>query len=231
MADIEYNSLTKWKQDFLKTNVQPKALDSGGDFLSSETMVLIAGPPRLDASDSDLTTTVPIGLVQNVQVNQNKQIQQVYEIGSRIPYMIPGRTVVSVGMSRVLFDGPSLMKALALQKVADGDVSFDEALATKYNVTDRNDLAHPGLPLDVAATDASESGEFFINLASQFFNLPMGLGIVLYDGEKEAYGGFYLNECYIQNHSFAAAAAQTVLVENISIRVTDLSPLLKDQIS
>ena len=53
----------------------------------------------------------------------------------------------------------------------------------------------------------------------------MGLGILLYDGGKEAYGGFYLVGCYVQNHSFAAAAAQTVLVENISLRVTKLIPI------
>ena len=99
------NKFSDWS--FNEGHVQ--AVPESGDFLSSESVVICAGPSTVP---SDVNDIVPIGLVQNATVTQNKQIQQLYEIGSRQPIFIPGRTVVQAALSRILFDGPSLMRAL-----------------------------------------------------------------------------------------------------------------------
>ena len=199
------NLLDGW--DFLDGNVQEIA--DGSDFLSAESTVICAGPPKLD--ESVVQDVRPVGLVQNAQITQNKQIQQLFEIGSREPFFIPGRTLIQMGMSRVLFDGASLMRALY-------EVSID-ATTDNYPVVGE-DIVHPTEPYN-----SSSSGAFYINLAAEFFNRPLGLAFIFHDGQDQKYGGFYLEKCYIQTHGMSMAGQQTVLLENVGLRASKLIPL------
>ena len=69
-----------------------------------------------------------------------------------------------------------------------------------------------------------------LEIASEFFNKSLGLGCVLYDMQQQAYGGFYLEECYIQSHRFSASAQQTVLMEDVGIRCSALKPISIDEL-
>ena len=200
-----------WK--FKEGHVQ--AVPEGGDFLSSESCVICAGPPTIPET---IQNVVPIGLVQNATVTQNKQIQQLYEIGSRQPIFIPGRTVVQAALSRILFDGPSLMRAV--YKIYDGSaVNTDTSVPVDSATNPEN---APGNPY---TTDSTEQAKFYINLASEFFNRPLGLAFFLNDMEDDNYGGFYLENCYIQSHQLSIAGQQTILVENVGIRCSRVVPL------
>jgi len=231
MDITKINSLSDWKDQFLTSHVQAQEL-TGNDFLSSETVVLVSGPPKL----ANLETTanlVPIGLVQNAQVQQQKQIQQMYEVGSRQPFFIPGRTFITAGIARILFDGPSLMYAMYMRKVEAGG---QDLYTAGYTTTgERGTLEEPTLPApgigdpylvpDFTNADVADPGYFFSNLSSAFFNIPLGLGFMLYDGDRQSYGGFYLENCYIQTHTFTIAANQTVLLENVTLRAGNFRPL------
>ena len=231
MADtgLKMDNLSDWKENLLTKHVQAQTVVSG-DFLSSETVVMIAGPAEL-VNETDLNTAVPVGLVQNVQVAQQKNLQQIFEVGSRKPYFVPGRTMISAGISRILFDGPSLMYAMYLSKAAKG---ASAATRVGYAVPSTLDpLADsPAAPwADTSGSAVTEgiginnTGEMFINLASGFFNKPLGLGFVFYDTNQVPYGGFYMENCYVQSHQINIASQQTILVENISLRVSSLKPL------
>jgi len=233
MATVK--TLNQWVEKFSSDHAQP--LDTtAGDFLSSEAVVLLSGPAKYDAALT-AANLIPIGLVQNVQVTQAKQIQQLFEIGSKLPFFIPGRTTVQVGMARVLFDGPSLMNALYVWS-NDGSNLYVPSISEIDTPTSDPTAPFDGTPVTVGDSSAilvgstsngfdqqATTGEFFINLASEFFNKPSGLGVVLYDMQQQAYGGFYLEECYIQSHRFSASAQQTVLMEDVGIRCTALRPL------
>jgi hypothetical protein len=199
-------NLSTW--NFKDENVQD--LGSVSNIISSESIVVLAGPPklRMDSINEDL---IPIGLVENATVTQNKQMQQLWEIGSRQPYFVPGRTFIQAGLTRVLFDGQSLLKAIYQMTDSENWPNID---------AEEDEL--PGWPYN---HDAEEKGQFFINLASQFFNNPLGLGFVIKDQEEETYGGFYLEECYIQNHQFTVQANQTVVLENSGLRATKIVPI------
>ena len=203
-------NLNTW--DFDGSHVQP--IDSPDSFLSSESVVVCSGPPEL--KDTSIYKLIPIGLVQNVQVSQNKQINQIFEVGSRLPIFIPGRTIVNAALSKVLFDSASLMKALYLQTLADGTVETPGMLDDAGNL-----YAYP------PGQEANgEKADFFINLASKFFNRPLGLGFFLKDMQGQQYGGFYLNNCYIQHHTINLASQQTILVENVSIRASRMEAIV-----
>lgn len=207
------NLFSDWK--FTEGHVQ--AVPESGDFLSSESVVICAGPSTMpDIIDN----IVPIGLVQNATVTQNKQIQQLYEIGSRQPIFIPGRTVVQAALSRILFDGPSLMRAV--YKIIQPDASGP----TVTSDVDVNSAEHPeNAPGNPYPGTSGQSAKFFINLASEFFNKPLGLAFMLNDMEDENYGGFYLENCYIQSHQISVAGQQTILVENVGIRCSRVVPI------
>lgn len=53
-----------------------------------------------------------IGLVQSFGWSERKQLSQLFELGSDIPYMIPGRTTGNISLQRVLLSGKDLLNAL-----------------------------------------------------------------------------------------------------------------------
>ena len=202
--------------DWTFTEGHVQAVPESGDFLSSESVVICAGPSTVpDIVDN----IVPIGLVQNATVTQNKQIQQLYEIGSRQPIFVPGRTVVQAALSRILFDGPSLMRAL--YKIVQPDQSGPTVEHLAQLDSASNPENTPGNPYQ----DGQNQAKFFINLASEFFNKPIGLGFMLNNIENQKYGGFYLENCLIQSHQLSLAGQQTILVENVGIRCSRVVPL------
>ena len=215
--------LGNWKH--FTEHVQNLSVSDGGNFLSSESSVICSGPAELGSASLE-QALIPIGLVQNAQVSQSKQIQQLFEVGSRKPYFVPGRTMVQSAISRVLFDGPSLMKVLYRHGV-DGDTVTGTA-ATLSNNYDTTDNIPPGAPYPSEATGTSastETGKFFTNLASDFFNRPLGLAFIFKDMQGDQIGGFYLENCYIQTHQLSLAAQQTILMENVGLRAATLRPI------
>ena len=204
--------------DWTFTDGHVQAVPESGDFLSSESVVICAGPATVPEVVDNI---VPIGLVQNATVTQNKQIQQLYEIGSRQPIFVPGRTVVQAALSRILFDGPSLMRALykIVQPDASGPDVIDPADLNLDSTSHPENT--PGNPYQPGEYQA----KFFMNLASEFFNKPVGLAFMMNDMENEKYGGFYLENCLIQSHQLSLAGQQTILVENVGIRCSRVVPL------
>ena len=208
------NILSDW--DFLDGAVQPIDLGDAGRFLSSESSILCAGPRQMG---EDTTDVVPVGLVQNAQLSQNRQIQQLFEVGSRKPFFIPGRTLTQLGISRILFDGPSLMKAMYMQTLEDDTVGID-------NVRSDDSGQAPSAPY----TDEvlGNSGSLYINLAAEFFNRPTGLAFVFEDMEQgRDMGGVYLENCYLQTHSISMSGQQTVLLENVGVRCGAVVPFAR----
>ena len=232
MADYDLKKLEQWSNTFKEQRVQSHNLEAG-DFLSSETAVIVSGPRNI--TGDEIPDLVPIGLAQNFNVNQGKQIFTFNEIGSSKPFMIPGRTRTSANVSRILFDGPSLMYVMSLSAKSGQPVEMRD-VPQNVGGTDGTLIEDvPGLQWSGASEEGvvtlSESGnqsmpgQFFINLRSSFFNRPLGLGVVLYDNESEPYGGFYLEECYINGHNMSLASQSVVIMENVSLFATNLVPL------
>jgi hypothetical protein len=182
-----------------------------GNYISSESIVLAAGPSTYTKATTGGLNIVPIGVCDAIQVMQNKGVVQLYEIGSRIPYIIPGRPTIQFQISRVLFNGDSLLGALSQR---------NESSADDYS---SNVLGKPGTETTGAGTD--NPGKFYMNLASHFFNAPTGLAIFFKDSEKEWVGAYYAENCIIQQHSMAIQGQNMVVMENASIRCTSFVPM------
>lgn len=205
--------------DFRNSHVDETAMNQDGsstgprgNYISSESILLAAGPATYSqATDLDLA---PIGVCDTIQILQNKGVIQLYEIGSRLPYIIPGRPVIQLQVSRVLFNGDSLLGALTKRSGA-------EATDFETNVSGK-----PGVDFDVNGVAGAETqGKFYLNLASHFFNQPTGLAVFFKDSEAQWVAAYYAENCIIQNHSMAIQGQNMVVMENAQIRCTGFVPM------
>lgn len=216
------NTYNSW--DFRNTHVDPSALTQGGgsgprgNYISSESILLAAGPATAKEAAKAALQLVPIGVCDTIQIVTNKGVIQLYEIGSRLPYIIPGRPVIQLQLSRVLFNGDSLLGALT---------KFNDPTGEGASNFSTNVAGEPGVVFNIpgASGPTDDTGNFYLNLASHYFNNPTGLGIFFKDSENEWVAAFYAENCIIQNHSLAIQGQNMVVMENASIRCTGLPPL------
>lgn len=227
-------NLSEWRQTFLESYVQPDDTTTSSNFLSGESAVLVSGPATLDGGIG-ATGLIPIGLVQNAQVSQGKQIQQLFEIGSKKPFFVPGRTQISGSMARILFDGASLF--YALYKATDGNTATVPQ-PSEFSSGATDEVKNPTSPYpddgtvnETGDNTTSTPGKFWSNLRSEIFNKPLGLGIILFDMEGDPYGGMYLEQTYIRSHNMSISAQQTILLESVSFVTSQIRPLSADLIN
>jgi hypothetical protein len=227
MANLAIPKVSQW--DFKKRHVQPN-IDDFGSFIRSASVLLAAGPPKLSSQFSaQQNRTVqpsnlddvafPIGVVENFALAQNKQLQTIFEIGSDRRYFIPGRTINNVSLSRVLMDGPSVMKVMyntylpfpgAVESTngpLDG-IRFGNSLERKKDIKDL-----PG------------QDSMFLNLASDLFNLPMGLLVMFKNNCNENVAAVYLERCFINSHNMNINASSILVAEAVNIQFDKVVPV------
>lgn len=219
-----------------------------GEYVSAESVLIAAGPPRFDqvafqgstlgesndGAAGDNTTkggVYPIGLIENFGISQNKQLQRLFEIGAKRSYFIPGRTMSSLNMGRVLFWGPSLMRVLYAYypgikvPMADG-ISLEEA-DDGVGINGNHDEA-PDIKLapgGVAGEGVGRKASFFINLASDLFNQPLGLMCYLKDARDQVYGAFYLEDVFLQAHQFNINSSSVLIAEGVAAQFDVVVPV------
>ena len=240
-------SINNW--DFHNLHVQQEL--AGGEFVSAETTLIAAGPPRLSdlgsaaglgvevdvGSKAAENLAYPIGLLENVGLSQSKQLQRVFEIGSSRSYFIPGRVVGSVTLGRVLYHGPSLLKVLyAYYSQANGSLfnflhkaeteTFEDIRGVLRRDPDAKLLELGSLQEQLHDVKMSPGkDDFYLNLASDLFNQPTGLLIYFKNGNDDTVGAVYLEECHIQGHQMSISSGSVLLMEGTSLQFDRLIPV------
>jgi hypothetical protein len=199
--------------EFKTGHVEPDILDKNENFVSSESIVICAAPAFIEEANTDLAAKLyPIGILESAAVVQNKQIQQLFEIGSRKPYMIPGRTRVQIGLSRVIFNGDSLLAAMYYGEYDPDDLPSDD-------VGEDAPGHHSTIPA------GTSKGSFYLNLASSFFNRPFGLALIVHDSEDDQTAMILIQNCMVQSHQMNIGANQTIVMENVNIIADSIQPI------
>ena len=91
------------------------------DFLDATRTMVYAATVKAGTTDTP-DKFRKVGLIQSYGWNEQKELSQIYEIGSDISYMVPGRTRGSISISRILLSGKDLLNALY-----SGDVEISQA--------------------------------------------------------------------------------------------------------
>lgn len=233
-------SFSNW--NFHNYHVQQEL--KGGQFVSAESTLIAAGPPEIDsslagngASNPSDGTIYPIGLLESVGLQQNKQLQRIFEIGSSRSYFVPGRTIGSVSIGRTFYFGPSLLRVLyayyrqtASQPVPIGTA---EAGATIDLALEGGSIPNPDSALlsvvDPATLHQVERtpGEdyFWIDLASDVFAQPTGMAMYFKDANDVSVGALYLEDCYVQGHQLNVSSGSVLVMEGVSMQYDQIRPI------
>lgn len=188
------------------------------DIVESGTVLIAAGPADLTgATQQGATRIVPIGLVETATVAMSKPLSRIFEIGSKLSYIISGRTVGEIALARVLFDGPSLLKVLY-----QGEVASDQQMNTgEKQVIFRSNPSGRSIK-----TAPIGSGNIAMNLASSFFDQPIGLAFFFRDRENQAVSTVYFEGCRVSTWNIGIAANMNVLTESIRMEFIQCTPIV-----
>jgi len=175
-----------------------------------DTLVL-AGPARLYGIASGFTNLLPIGMLQAVNFTQTKPTQPMMAIGSGRSFYVSGKAQTQWTMGRLFVNGRNMLRVLNHNAVAGG---IDPSL------------------FDDPATDVSPAGQkYFINLDSELFLIPFGLGTVFRDKTHGFVGGFYAELCAITSYAVGWNAGQNLILENVSGMADRLLPFGSNTLS
>jgi len=202
-----------------------------GQFMSGKFTLLAAGPPRL-ANIGSLTfaganlaegagddIVFPLGVVQNFNLSHTRQFNRIFEIGSERSFFISGRTFGQIGLSRILYHGPSLLRVLyayyqdlfpptLIPSVIGANNIGALTVANAHNVK-----IPPGYE------------NMYLNLASDLFNQPIGLMAYFRDSNEDTVGAIYMESCYIPNHTIATDAQGVIIQENVGVQFERAVPV------
>lgn len=204
-----------------------------GNFLNGQFILICAGPPfysQIDMGQDGNSLLYPIGLTQNVALSQNKAISRIFEIGSDRSYFISGRSVGQLSLGRVVYHGPSLLRALYAYYHEDGGVG--------YGITPLTGEIGGGVApfSDQGTPDGQHSGlhevkippgydNMFLNLASDLFSQPLGLMLIFKDNQENQVASVYLDQCYIPQHSIAVDAQGLIIQESVGVQYEKMVPV------
>jgi hypothetical protein len=136
---------------------------------------------------------LPIGVVQNVSLSHNKGFARFWELGSERSYFIAGRTQGQLGLSRIMYHGPSLLRMLYAYYQ---DLIPPTVVPFVFPNVAPTTVANPH---DVKIPPGFEN--IFLNLASDLFSQPVGVLLYFRDSNEDTVGATYLEACYIPSHS------------------------------
>ena len=193
--------------DYKRHHVQPYHNAEATSQLGSKAVLIAVGPPTNDMKVADRKPIV-MGFVQNLSMQQQKQIMEVFEVGSERRYFVDNPTRNMMQLSRALISGPSLLKIVGSGMI-HGANGLDEVPAGGAK---GGDINSPG-----AAADAN----LWINLAADLFSNPLGIELQFKefqgDGDSTTYGTIYLQNCKVQSHGLSMQSQQWMLQEDMSL--------------
>lgn len=220
-------SLSQWSP--YEDNVQGGMSD--GRFMNAAYTVVCAGPPRLSqvggpeflgaalsaGSGSEDMLAYPIGVIQNFNLSHNMQLSRIFELGSVRSYFIPGRVMGQIGLGRVLYHGPSLLRVLYAYYTDIIPPTFVDPVFSNIGA------ATVANPHDVIIPPGYEN--IFLNLASDLFTQPVGLLLLMKDSNEDTLGAGYFESCYIPNHSISTDAMGTLIQEQAGVQFERMVPV------
>lgn len=235
-------SFSTW--DFHNYHVQQDL--AGGQFVSAESTLVGAGPPSLTGAGgagidlekvqgSQTGKIYPIGLLETVGLQQSKQLQRIFEIGSSRSYFIPGRVIGSITIGRTFYFGPSLLRVLyAYYRNNTNSIDIGtKALGATIPIDNTSYPDPQAALLDVYADFTTlhkvrrSPGDdyFFIDLASDLFAQPTGMAIYFKDGNMVSVGAMYLESCYVQGHQLTISSGSVLVMEGASMQYDRIVPI------
>jgi hypothetical protein len=163
-----------------------------------DTLVL-AGPPRFSSVMQDATagwqSLLAIGMVTSFQFGSQKPTQPMQAIGSGRSYFVSSKSMTSWRIGRLFCNGRNLLRVLYHNAVSGGV---------------------PVENFDDSPVANNSSDMYFINLDSELYYIPMGVGIIFKDKIGNLLGAVYMELSMIQSYGVGFNAGQAMVMEDVS---------------
>lgn len=159
--------------------------------------LLVAGPARSGVARTTTSgpgSCMPIGMFQAFSINTSVPVQPLQAIGSGRNFMVRSKSQSSWTLTRALINGRNILRALY------------------HSAVDAQIPVH--LLDDPAATSATS--QFFMNLDSELFYVPFGLGAIVRAKAHALVASMYAELSLINSYATSIMAGQAVIAENIS---------------
>jgi hypothetical protein len=200
---------------------------TAGMFIAAESTLICAGPAKV----SDMMSVIKVGLSPSIQISQNIPQQRIYEIGSMRCHILNGIPVGGLTISRMIYNGPSLLRAiygnlyddngnitpLAMQGLTASDTSFNKKLQAAWANITKN-------PDQVMENDTKT--QLWLSLWDQRLKLPFGLAVYMQDVSGNAVGGVYYEGCKVNSSQYGQSSGQMVMMEGISVAFDRAVPIV-----
>lgn len=176
-----------------------------------DTLVL-AGPARTPDYDKGSKSVedklLALGHLQSVQFTQQKPTQPVMAIGSGRTFFVSGKAQGQATLGRLFVNGRNLLRVL-----------YHNARANNLDVA----------KMDDRPANRKES-QYYINLDSELYLIPFGLGSLFRDKIHQHIGGFYGELSMITSYAIGFNAGQNMIMEQVNIVFDRLLPFFDDQV-
>ena len=181
MANRGYTDTWDFKDKHLDPNIPS---GDANKFISAARCVLYAAPANKATGTSAFSR---VGVVQGYSWGENKQMEMVFELGSDIPYFIPGRTTGQIQIQRILLSGQDM-----LNLVYNDGVDGNKTTPTNWirSIRDIN------IPLDLMFCFYGEGSN---------------------SGKYDAVYKRLFKSCWIQSRQESISAGQVLVAESVSI--------------
>jgi len=234
-------SVTNW--DFNQFHVQAEL--TGGDFISSESTLIAAGPPELamtgvtrfsDEESGELEpgeAVYPLGVLESFGITQACQNQKLFEIGSSRSYTVSGKVMGSISVARALYNGASLLKIMYAyyRQTRSGYPRFNhqlpDAVIGTTGIPDPNrQLLTGDYQKDLLLIKNNPGyGNFMMNLASDLFKQPTGLMMYMRSSRDIDFGAIYSENVHVTGHQMSINAGVNVIMESCSMEFERIVPV------
>ena len=192
----------RFQQTYIERLMDHNALTSA----HPDDTLILAGPPRYLVKDPEglFNKLLPIGMVQQMQVTQQKPTTPMQAIGSGRLFYVSGKAQGTASMARLFVNGRNLLRALYTNAVVSGiDVTkFDDPAAFR-----------------------DPNSKFYANLDSELFLIPFGIAVFFRDKIHNEIAAFYLELCQINTWAIAIGAGQNMILENVNMLFDRLRPI------
>lgn len=192
----------KFQQTYIERLMDHSALTSA----HPDDTLILAGPPRFLTQEPAglFKSLLPIGMVQQMQVTQQKPTTPMQAIGSGRTFYVSGKAQGSASIARLFVNGRNLLRAL-----------YTNAITAGVDVT----------KFDDQAAFSDKNSKFFANLDSELFLVPFGVAVFFRDKIHNEIAAFYLELCQINTWALAVGAGQNMIMENVNMLFDRLRPI------
>ena len=167
-------------------------------------------------------------MVQNFSLSHNRQFSRVFELGSERSYFVSGRTVGQIQLGRVMYHGPSILRALYAGFQAQSGAGVT---VPAFNSLQKMAGAYEGSINKHDVKIRPGFNNLYLNLASDMFSQPIGLLIKTLDSNENTIGAVYAEGCYIPNHSFSTDSQGLLVQEQVSIQFERIVPVRTNMVA